>query len=129
MKRIALLVLLIGTLSEAHTQTTVQLEQLIRSKCSPYYIRLEPRIRPGFPVYFDTIRVLDQRLDTTRLGITNIRNAPQEQLLFHTSASTAIGDCLNAVYAGKEGTRSLLVVVKNLWLSSYHDSLDFKRRA
>ena len=55
-------------------------EQLIRKKCtiSRASLTLDKETIPGYPALFDSIRVLDYRSDTSRIGIVGTKPLYQE---------------------------------------------------
>lgn len=98
-------------------------QAVIRAKCTKRFVELPWRRRsPKYPTLFRGIRVLDYRRDTSRIGMVHSGAYSQAQILFFEgNAESAFGASLESVYASPEGADSLLVLIKDLWIS---DSLD-----
>jgi hypothetical protein len=93
-------------------------QQLIKKKCG--IVRIPLPLDKRAPLYaplFDSIRVLDFRRDTSRIGLISSGRKTQEEVLFHTPAADQLGRYLYAGYSSPKGGQSLLVVIKNLWIS------------
>lgn len=95
-------------------------EQLIQKKCSILWASLPPdkKTIPNYPVLFDSIRVLDYRSDTSRIGIVGTKPLHQEDVRFPRSVSEQLSAYFRAGYTNPKGNHHLLVVVKNLWVSN-----------
>ena len=96
---------------------------VIKAKCDTRHIGLPwRRRRPDNPTLFRGIRVVDYRRDTSRVGVVHSGVNAQTQLLFRNGGtSNGWSGFLDSVYASPKGDDSLLVVIKNLWIS---DSVD-----
>lgn len=94
-------------------------QALIKAKCSTRHISLPARKRANdYPFLFRGIRVLDYRRDTSRIGVVHSGTYAQTQLLMHNgSTSHAFAGLLDSVYTYPGSGDSLLVVIKNLWIS------------
>lgn len=67
---------------------------------------------------FRSIEVVDYRPDTTRIGLF-VTGEVQHEYRLKPSASGVISSFLNQVYANPAASKTLFVVIKNLWLSEY----------
>ncbi|HXB05858.1 MAG TPA: hypothetical protein VNW04_02045 [Puia sp.] len=78
---------------------------------------------PGSPSTstFSHFEVIDERSDTTRIGIhtfwPTIGHPRDRQLVFHSAASNEIGAYLNDHFARPGAPYTALIVLRNLWLS------------
>jgi hypothetical protein len=127
MKLFALSVLVVGMTVEARTQTLDSGQSLIKNKCAFIRISLpQPRKETNDRAVFKDIEVVDARNDTSRLGLINIRFNRQAEVVFHVSPKKAVTDFLNAAYRNPRGSYSLLVLMKDMWIS---DSLSFRYEA
>jgi hypothetical protein len=117
-KSFILILLVIGSVFQAKTQTNDAGQQFIKKKCRPNRVSLplSPN-RPPFPPEFDSIAVLDFRRDTSRIGLINGGGRSQLELLFHAPVARQVSAYLNAGYTSPKGAHTLLVVLKDLWIS------------
>jgi hypothetical protein len=125
----ALFFLLIG---QAHSQylvpqrgpNMVAVAPTLLSAYKSVIIRL-PGIRDSgevqVPGYFNHFEVVDDRMDTTRIGVHSesfgILKYHTRQLVFSRPAAAELADYLNGRYANRRSSCSALVVIRNLWLS------------
>jgi hypothetical protein len=94
-------------------------QQLIKKKCGVVHVPLPlDKSGPLYPPLFDSIRVLDLRRDTSRIGLVSSGRNSQEQLQFHSPAFDQLGRYLYAGYSSSQGRQSLLVVIKDLWVGN-----------
>jgi len=98
-------------------------QAVIKAKCTTRHVSLPSRRRAADnPTYFRNIRVLDYRRDTSRVGVVHSGTYSQAQIaVWRGSTSTTFAAYLDSVYASRRGFDSLLVVIKDLWIS---DSVD-----
>lgn len=101
-------------------------QRLIAAKCKPVQIILSiSRVRLGFPALFREISVIDLRRDTSRLGIVSYGGHGQQQVSFRQPGGVAgnFAGLLDSLYTTPGGTHSLLVAIKDCWLSDPPDSM------
>ena len=99
-------------------------QAVIRKRCKPVYLVLEPRARDQDPTpLFKDIRVMDYRRDTSRVGIVASNLYSQFQLVFKNSTAAALAEHFNTGYTGPNGPNSMLVVVKNCWVGNQADTM------
>lgn len=123
MKSIILALSLLGISVTAWTQDDTG-QSLIRNQCNVIHISLPSRDKDHeAAIRFKDIRVIDFRRDTSRIGLTTPRSGRQCEILFHSSLTEELTTYLNANYTDPGENRSLLIVVKDLWLSDPEDSL------
>ena len=93
-------------------------QQFIRKKCGTLHVHL-PLGQNGqqYRVLFDSIRVVDLRRDTSRIGLIGAGRWAQDEVLFSRPVAEQVAAYLNAGYSRPQGSRHLLVVVKDLWIS------------
>jgi hypothetical protein len=93
-------------------------ERFIKKKCGVVLVHL-PLKRSGqpYPLLFDSIRVIDFRRDTSRVGVIASGKWSQDQVLLRTPAAVQLGAYLKAGYTGPFGSNTLLVIIKDLWIS------------
>lgn len=124
MKYLNLTILLMGSM--LHTlaqQDSDAVQRFIQKKCSIVRasLPLDKNTVLGYPVLFDTIRVIDYRHDTSRLGIVGTEPKFQEDIRFHLPVAAQVSAYLNAGYTYPKGGYHLLVIIKNLWVSNRSD--------
>ncbi len=118
----ALTLLAIFTLVHAAAQPDAAGQRIIKKKCTTQHLSFTPdKYQEGYPGLFHDIRVLDLRRDTTRLGILRVNVREQNNLLFNSSATADLTAYLNSVYAKAGAPYSLLIVLKDLWISCPED--------
>lgn len=129
MKPYSLAVLLFCAAFSAFSQGPDAGQQLIRNKCRALYVQLPPvRKSATYPVLFDSIRVVDSRSDTSRIGLIGNTRKGQGEMLLRQPAAVAVGTYLNAAYSSQQGKYRLLVAAKNLWVSGSGRFLDNRGR-
>jgi hypothetical protein len=123
MRTLVLNLLLFFAAVHALAQTVDASQQLIKKKCGVMHIPLLPgKNSRNYPVLFDSIRVLDFRRDTSRIGLISSGRNTQDEVLFHTAAGDQLGRYLDDGYSSPQGSQSLLVVVKDLWIADPNES-------
>jgi len=125
MKPYTLVILFIFFAPEARPQAVDSVQLLIHKKCRMVHIGLpeDARMAAGYPAIFNQIQVVDFRSDTSRAGIVRPDNGGQQEIVFRASTTSVLTSYLNFNYSRPNGKRSLLVVVKDLWLSTSPDSM------
>lgn len=93
-------------------------QRFIKKKCGVVLVHLplKRNERPS-PLLFDSIRVIDFRRDTSRVGLIGSGKWSQDEVLLRAPAATQLGAYLKAGYANPLGSNTLLVVIKDLWIS------------
>lgn len=106
-------------------QTADSVQLLIRKKCRTVHIGLpeDAGMAVRYPAIFNQIQVVDFRSDTSRAGIVRPDNRGQQEIVFRASTTSVLTSYLNFNYSRPNGKQSLLVVVKDLWLSTSSDSV------
>jgi hypothetical protein len=99
-------------------------QRVIRAKCKTTYVQL-PWLRQvadsTWP--FRDIRVIDYRWDTARIGLVAAGESSEDQVVFRkASAAGALAAWLDSAYTQPKGAYTMLVVIKDLWIS---DSVDY----
>ncbi len=94
-------------------------QRFIKKKCGVAHVVHLPLRQSGqhYSLLFDSIRVLDFRSDTSRLGIVANGRWSQEELLLRAPVGVQLMSYLNAGYTAPTAKHRLLVVIKNLWVS------------
>ena len=125
MKPYTLVLLFLFFTMEARSQTVDSAQLLIHKKCRTVHIGLpeDAGMAVGYPAIFNQIQVVDLRSDTSRAGIVRPDNSGQQEIVFRASTTRVLTSFLNFHYARPSGRQSLLVVVKDLWLSTSLDSV------
>gem|GEM_PF-963021 len=125
MKRYTLVIFYSFFALNVRPQAVDSVQLLIRKKCRTVHIGLpeDARMAAGYPVIFNQIQVVDLRSDTSRAGIVRPDNGGQQEVVFRASTAKVLSSYLNFNYSRPNGKRSLLVVVKDLWLSTSMDSM------
>jgi hypothetical protein len=119
MKSIVLISLFFCAAFTASAQITGTGQHLIKKKCGTDHISLSPeKYGQGYPDLFHSIRVVDFRRDTSRIGIVRVGNKSQDQVLFGLPVSVQVKEYLDAAYGRAKGSHSLLIVLKDLWISA-----------
>jgi hypothetical protein len=119
MKPFALVLLSYCAAFTASAQTISTGQHLIKKKCGSDHISLNPeKYGQGYPDLFDSIRVVDFRRDTSRIGIIRVGRKSQNEVLFHSPVSAQLQAYLGAAYSRPKGSHSLLIVLKDLWIST-----------
>lgn len=122
MKCFILSVLLICIAMTVLAQKDSICQAFIKKRYGSTYIQLpEKRKNDSAPPVFSDIRVIDCRQDTTRLGLST-RGFYRGQILFRTTAADAMTTYFQEHFTNPKGPRSLLVVIKDLWLFDDKDS-------
>jgi hypothetical protein len=114
-------IVLISGLSfvQSYGQSDSTSEAFIKSRFKPFIVPLEPERHDLKTLYaspFREIQVIDSRSDTSRIGFSYSRNIGHRQLVLQPTAGTEISAFLNS-FSNPAASRSLLVVVKHLWIS------------
>src|SRR5579872_3066243 len=118
MKRFSRLPILIAVAISAAGQPHAADQRLIKKKCGVRHVSLPlDKYGKDFPSLFGQIRVIDARPDTSRIGIVHV-GAGQRELLLDQAPSVQLREYLNAAYSRPAGWISLLIVLKNLWIST-----------
>lgn len=110
----------------SHDTTRFAGEPLINTKCRLVHIRLLiDQKRADYPDLFHEISVADFRRDTSRIGLVSSGAYSQEQLVFRKPGGVAgnFYQLLDTGYATPKGDHSLLVAIKDCWISDLPDSL------
>ena len=115
MKRVTLLFLFFCVTFTTHAQKDSIYQALIKNNYGTSYIALPEKKIDAPPPVFSNIRVVDLRRDTSRVGLVSRRLA-HRQIRFRRPLSAAMSAYLNQNYANPKAGRSLLVVIKDLWL-------------
>src|SRR5580692_695218 len=101
MKSYILTIFFFGVIFQAwaQSQTSDDGQQFIEKKCRVVHVHL-PLKRSGqpYPLLFDSIRVIDFRRDTSRVGIINTGKWSQDEVLFRTPAEAQLGAYLKVGY-------------------------------
>ena len=109
--------------SLAQPPTPQSLAQLINplSTLSPVTIRLNAPDDKIANSLFRHFEVIDERPDTTRIGLhyalIRLGKPHNRQLIFSQPASRALSDYLDKYYSRSDAPYTLLIVLRNLWLS------------
>jgi hypothetical protein len=120
-------ILVFGSFLQARSQNSDSLIQsMINRRCKSIIVPILPhsKLNPQAAT-FNHIEVRDYRSDTFRFGLTTEEPSRQHQLLFNTSASTALSVWLNKWYTQSEQKNHLLVLIKDLWVN---EEADFPRQ-
>jgi hypothetical protein len=118
MKPFALTVIFFCMAFQAFSQGPDAGQQLIRKQCGTLHVHLPlGQSEEGYPVLFDSIRVVDLRRDTSRIGLIGSGREAQEEVLLSRPVAAQVTAYLNAGYSRPKGSRHLLVAVKDLWVS------------
>lgn len=118
MKPYALTVIFLCMAFQAFSQGPDAGQQLIRQQCGTLHVHLPlGQNGQGYPVIFDSIRVVDWRRDTSRIGLIGSGREAQEEVLLNRPMAEQLTTWLNAGYSRPKGHHRLLVVVKDLWVS------------
>ncbi|HXD78186.1 MAG TPA: hypothetical protein VN616_10290 [Puia sp.] len=119
MKPFILLTLAVILNSSVTAQSGGSGQQIIQKKCGVDHINLPlDKYGQGYPKLFRHIRVVDARPDTLRMGIVRIGGTRQHELQFREAPAAQPGDYLDAAYAKASGRLSLLIVLKDVWIST-----------
>jgi len=124
MRYLNLTILLMASILHARAQhDSDAVQRFIQKKCSIVHasLPLDKNAVVAYPVLFDTIRVIDYRPDTSRLGIVGSEPGYQQDIRYHRPVAAQLSAFLNAGYTYPKGGYHLLVVVKNLWVSNRSD--------
>ncbi|HEY4206179.1 MAG TPA: hypothetical protein VGM31_05165 [Puia sp.] len=70
-----------------------------------------------YPLLFDSIRVVDFRGDTSRIGLASNGHGKQVEVLLNGSVTARLTGYLNARYSAPTAKHHLLVAIKDLWVS------------
>ena len=102
----------------AQSQSSVDGQRFIKKKCGVVLVHLplKRNERPS-PLLFDSIRVIDFRRDTSRVGLISQGKWSQDEVLFREPARAQLGAYLQVGYTNPLGSNTLLVVIKDLWIS------------
>ena len=93
-------------------------QQLIKKKCGVAFVVLSPdKNPPPYPPLFNSIRVVDLRRDTSRVGLVSNGRNTQDEVRFPSPAADQLKGYLDAGYSSPKGGQSLLVVIKDLWIA------------
>lgn len=119
MKRLAVLLFILILLQVANAQNNNAAQALLNNRCKHHYISLTPKrnknkLKDVFP--FQNIEVVDYRPDSSRIGLF-IERRQQADLLFESSPGTVIKSFLNEAYTNPLASKTLLVVIRELWFS------------
>jgi hypothetical protein len=118
MKPYALTVVFFCVAFQALSQGPDAGQQLIRQQCGTLHVHLPlGQSGQGYPVLFDSIRVVDLRRDTSRIGLIGSGRGAQEEVLLGRPVAAQLTAYLNAGYSRPQGSHRLLVTVKDLWVS------------
>ncbi len=129
MKPYALALVLYCAAFSAFSQSPDAEQDFIRKKCGVLYVQLSPgQNDASYPVLFDSIRVVDSRSDTSRIGLIGSARRGQDEVLFHRPAGMQVAAYLDAEYVKPQGKYSMLVDVKDLWVSGSGNRRDDKGR-
>ncbi len=121
MKHIALSCILLFVLSTVHAQKDSIYQAFINKKYGTSYIQLSERQQHQAPALFHEIQVVDSRRDTSRLGLSTV-GLFKTQLRFQAPVGKTIASFLNRNFTNPKEGRSLLVVIKDLWLFDDRDT-------
>ena len=118
MKPTVLVVLTLCLFISAPAQQTSEGQLIIQRKCrSEHAAPLQGRYGQQYPELIREIRVLDARPDTSRIGI--VRAAwGQSEIKLASPVANELSKYLNNAYSRSKGGHSLLIVVKDLWITS-----------
>ena len=94
-------------------------QTLLNERCKHHYTTLTPaktaaKEKAGFP--FKTIEVVDYRPDSSRTGLFSA-HGQQYDLFFKPQTGSAISSFLNDGYTNPLASKTLLVVIRRLWVS------------
>jgi hypothetical protein len=103
---------------KAQSQSSDDGQRFIKKKCGVVLVHL-PSKRSGqpYPLLFDSIRVIDFRRDTSRVGVITAGKWSQDQVLLRTPVAVQLGAYLKAGYTEPGGRNTLLVIIRDLWIS------------
>jgi hypothetical protein len=116
MKRISLLLVLVSGFLTSTAQRPTQGRQFLLDKCLPLY--LAPLYREKENPTASAIKqleVVDFRPDTSRIGFLT-ENRKWKDIRFRAGLRQELQAYLNDQYAHREGTHSLLIIIKKCWL-------------
>ncbi len=119
MKRLAVLLFILFLIQVASAQNNNAGYALLNNRCKHHYISLTPKrnknkLRDVFP--FRSIEVVDYRPDSSRIGLFVVKRQ-QADFLFKSSPGTVIKSFLNEAYTNPLASKTLLVVIRELWFS------------
>ena len=119
MRSFALILLSFCAAFTASAQIAIAGQHLIKKKCGTDHVSLHAdKYGQGYPGLFDSIRVVDFRRDTFRIGIIRAGSRAQDELLFRLPVPAQLKAYLDAAYTRTKGNHSLLIVLKDLWISA-----------
>lgn len=120
MKSYILTIFFFGVIFQALAQSPSSKDgqRFIKKKCGVVVVHLPlKRSRPPYPLLFDSIRVIDFRRDTSRVGMISQGKWSQDEVLLRVPAGTQLGAYLKAGYTDPGGRNTLLVIIKDVWIS------------
>lgn len=116
--RPALIVAIVIFSIPSYSQPVLPGQLIIQKKCGTQHAHLLlDKSERHYPELFREIQVLDARPDTSRIGIVRRGTTRQDEILFEAPAASQLTGYLNAMYGRAKGDRSLLVVLKQLWIA------------
>ena len=123
MKFICLLLIVSCLFSKTEAQKDSLNQRFVEDKWGRFVIALPRKYDlPVAELKVSGFEVVDFRPDTSRLGFW-ADGGYRKQFLFKTTTSKAISTFLNNVYADPGNARSILIIIKKLWL---YDSIFMK---
>jgi hypothetical protein len=103
-------------------QRAIDGQEIIKKKCSTYHLSFRTdKYQQGYPGLFNHVQLLDLRKDTTRLGILRISQRGQDEFRLPSSDPGNLVGYLNTAYTKPGAPWSLLIVLKDLWISCPED--------
>jgi len=97
-------------------------QEIIKKKCTTHHLSFRTdKYQQGYPGRFNNIQVLDLRKDTTRLGILRISQRGQDEFRLPASDPGNLAGYVNTAYAQPGAPWSLLIILKDLWISCPED--------
>jgi hypothetical protein len=122
MRRYALIPLFSLIAIQTMAQHDFDGQEIIKKKCTTHHLSfLTDSYQQGYPGLFNNIQVLDLRKDTTRLGILRISERGQDEFRLPASDPGNLAGYVNTAYAKPGAPWSLLIVLKDLWISCPED--------
>lgn len=118
MKPTVLVILSLCLFISAPAQQTSEGQLIIQRKCRSERAALfQANYGQHFPELIRGIRVLDARPDTSRIGIVRT-SWGQSEIMLESPVADELSNYLNNSYSRSKGGHSLLIVVKDLWITS-----------
>ncbi len=122
MRLFTLPVLLSLVAVQTMAQHAIDGPEIIKKKCNTYHLSFRTdKYQQGYPGLFNNIRLLDLRRDTTRLGILRVSQRGQDEFRLPSLDDGNLAGYINTSYTKPGAQWSLLIVLKDLWISCPED--------